>query len=203
LGNTGDTGPQGIVGPEGPQGESFTPNALGPTGSEGPNTRNNYDGEPLGFSFLDVNNGNLYFKISNDYADWSAPFQFGRGATGSTGPVGPDGPLPSFQEVEIFNTGSLQNNQDYTITGGYIWDDIVNNFRWLYWIAIPSVDSVRTNTMFIRTTDLVSNRVFEIGKPSSQFFSFGLLATNSPTFNVKFAITSGTVRYIFRVTNYI
>lgn len=99
AGPTGATGPQGDPGPAGPQGiqgpagQSFTPDMVGPAAG-----RAAYDAQPLGFAYLDAENGQLYFKLSNTSGDWSAPVYFGRGLQGPQGiqgiqgPVGPAGP---------------------------------------------------------------------------------------------------------------
>lgn len=91
-GSKGDVGPQGPEGPEGPQGpvgpqgvkgDSFSPNAVGLASD-----RALYDDEPKSFSFLDSENGFLYFKKSNDSGDWTAGVPF---TAGPQGPVGPQG----------------------------------------------------------------------------------------------------------------
>jgi hypothetical protein len=105
------TGPTGPTGQQGPQGVPYTVNAFGPTGSgeSGPTyTRDYYDSEPTGFSFLDVTNGMLYIKLTDAPGDWSPGISFGIGATGpigqqgfqgeigptgSTGGLGPTGPV--------------------------------------------------------------------------------------------------------------
>lgn len=91
-GSKGDVGPQGPEGPEGPQGpvgpqgvkgDSFSPNAVGLASDIAL-----YDDEPKNFSFLDSENGFLYFKKSNDSGDWTAGVPF---TAGPQGPVGPQG----------------------------------------------------------------------------------------------------------------
>ncbi len=96
----GATGPTGAAGPQGFQGNQGTPytvSAIGPTGSgqSGPSiyTRDYYNGQPKGFSFLDVTNGVLYIKNTDANADWSAGISFGQGETGTTGPRGQTGPI--------------------------------------------------------------------------------------------------------------
>lgn len=83
-GEKGDTGNQGIQGEKGDRGESFSVNATGTLAN-----RDNYDGEPEGFSFLDTDNGNLY--IRNGVSGWSPPIPFGKGDKGDKGDDGPEG----------------------------------------------------------------------------------------------------------------
>jgi hypothetical protein len=98
-GPEGPQGPQGIVGPQGPQGiigPSFNPNAFG-TGTD----RALYDDSAKGFAYLSLNEGLMYWKLSNTHADWSTGVAFGQGqqgvqgpqgVTGAVGPIGPAGP---------------------------------------------------------------------------------------------------------------
>ena len=98
TGNQGVTGPTGQQGPTGFQGLSYTVAAQGPTGtgSSGPTgtgvfTRDYYDEEPQGFSFLDITDGLLYIKNTNATGDWSGGISFGQGPQGDTGPTGNTG----------------------------------------------------------------------------------------------------------------
>jgi len=81
-GDTGDTGPKGD---KGDRGEAFTVDAQGSL--EG---RATYDAEPSGFSYLDVENGNLYFRITP--SGWSGAIPFGKGEKGDKGDPGDEGP---------------------------------------------------------------------------------------------------------------
>lgn len=98
-GDKGDAGPQGAEGPQGPEG------ARGPKGDAGASfnadykgalaTRSIYDATAKGTSFLALDTGRLYWKLSDDSGDWSAGVDFGKGDkgdTGATGPQGPEGP---------------------------------------------------------------------------------------------------------------
>jgi len=101
TGWTGFTGPTGEIGQTGAAGTSYQVNAAGPTG-EGrtiePYTRDYYNSQPAGFSFLDLTNGDLYIKLAQSVAPtgfssiWSDPIKFGRGPTGFTGVTGNTGP---------------------------------------------------------------------------------------------------------------
>ena len=93
VGPEGPQGPQGETGPQGPQGAkgdvgaSFVPNASG-TFEE----RAVYDDSPKGLSFLVLETGMLYWKLSSDSGDWSSGVQFGKGEKGDQGEQGPVGP---------------------------------------------------------------------------------------------------------------
>jgi hypothetical protein len=81
-GDTGDTGPKGD---KGDRGDAFVVNAQGDLSG-----RAAYDSEAVGFSYLDVEAGNLYFRISP--SGWSGAIPFGKGDKGDQGDEGPEGP---------------------------------------------------------------------------------------------------------------
>lgn len=86
-GDTGDQGPQGLQGPKGDKGDrgdAFAVNAQGTLAG-----RAAYDAEAVGFSYLDVDNGNLYFRVAP--VGWSAPIPFGKGDKGDPGDPGEAG----------------------------------------------------------------------------------------------------------------
>lgn len=85
-GTQGIQGIQGIQGPQGDKGDSYSPGAIGPASG-----RVDYDGEPKGFSYLDIDNGFLYFKRSSTSGDWSAAIEFAQGPQGIQGLQGPPG----------------------------------------------------------------------------------------------------------------
>jgi hypothetical protein len=87
TGPAGPTGPQGPQGPRGETGASFAADARDTFANRGL-----YNLQPRGFSFLAMDTGLLYWKLSNASGDWSAGVQFGRGDTGASGPAGPQGP---------------------------------------------------------------------------------------------------------------
>ncbi|MNS19408.1 hypothetical protein D3C72_511270 [compost metagenome] len=70
---------------KGDRGDAFTVNAQGDLAG-----REAYDGEAVGFSYLDVENGNLYFRVAP--SGWSLPIPFGKGEKGDKGDTGADGP---------------------------------------------------------------------------------------------------------------
>ena len=72
--------PQGI---QGIRGEAFTVNSVGLAAD-----RALYDAQIKGFSFLAIDVGLVYFKLSNTSADWSIGAPFGKGDQGDTGPTG-------------------------------------------------------------------------------------------------------------------
>lgn len=83
-GDTGDTGETGPKGDRGDRGEAFTVNAQGNLAG-----RAAYDAEAVGFSYLDVDNGNLYFRVAP--SGWSGAIPFGKGDKGDDGDPGADG----------------------------------------------------------------------------------------------------------------
>jgi hypothetical protein len=86
LGPKGDQGPIGPAGPKGSVGASFTTDNKGLYAQ-----RTNYDGAPAGTSYLAMDNGMLYFKLSGTVADWSTGYTFGKGDKGDQGPKGDQG----------------------------------------------------------------------------------------------------------------
>ena len=95
----GADGKQGPEGPEGPKGE---PGDMGPVGPAGASFAvaetglkaelASHDNEKKGYSFLAMDEGKLYMKLSDAEADWSQGYQFGKGAQGPEGPRGLRGP---------------------------------------------------------------------------------------------------------------
>lgn len=92
-GAEGSAGPRGIQGAEGErgprgdqgiQGDSFKIDATGDTGG-----RSNYNNEPDGFFYFDLEAGLLYGRVNGE---WSAGIPFGIGPTGDRGDEGPRGP---------------------------------------------------------------------------------------------------------------
>lgn len=75
-----------IEGPEGPVGPSFNADFKG-LNSE----RATFNAQPKGFSFLAMDTGLMYFKLSNTSADWSTGYPFGKGEKGDDGDPGNDG----------------------------------------------------------------------------------------------------------------
>ena len=92
----GPVGPQGAVGPVGPQGIQGVKGDVGSSFDADAKdlfaNRSLYNIQPKGFSFLAIDTGNLYFKLSATSGDWSPGFVYGKGDTGAAGAVGPQGP---------------------------------------------------------------------------------------------------------------
>ena len=89
VGPAGPAGPAGPVGPQGVKGDvgaSFNADVRDLDAN-----RNLYNLQPKGFSFLAMDTGMLYFKLSATNGDWSAGVMYGKGETGATGPQGPQG----------------------------------------------------------------------------------------------------------------
>lgn len=125
------TGPQGPIGPAGPTGPAGPQGPQGPKGDTGASfnadardlfaNRNLYDLQPKGFSFLAVDTGFLYFKLSNTGGDWSTGKEFGKGETGATGPQGPEGPqgpqgLQGIQGIQGIQGPAGANGVDGAVT---------------------------------------------------------------------------------------
>lgn len=72
--------PQGI---QGIRGEAFTVNSVGLA-----TNKSLYDTQVKGFSFLAIDAGLVYFKLSNTSADWSIGAPFGKGDQGDIGLTG-------------------------------------------------------------------------------------------------------------------
>ena len=83
-GDTGDTGATGPKGDKGDRGDAFAVNAQGDLAG-----RAAFDAEAVGFSYLDVENGNLYFRVAP--SGWSGAIPFGKGEQGDPGEPGPKG----------------------------------------------------------------------------------------------------------------
>ncbi len=82
----GKDGEDGAPGERGPQGVSFEADAQGLIAE-----RSLYDAQAEGFSFLAIDEGKLYWKLSRAIGDWSQPAEFGQGPEGPQGPQGPKG----------------------------------------------------------------------------------------------------------------
>ena len=75
-----------IQGPQGPVGASFSADYRG-LASE----KTAFDGKPKGFSFLSMDAGLMYFKLSDASGAWSTGYPFAKGETGATGAAGAAG----------------------------------------------------------------------------------------------------------------
>ena len=86
VGSTGIQGTQGIQGPvgaDGIRGDAYEPDA------EGLSTeRTTYDSEIKTFSFLSIDEGLLFFKLSSTSGDWSEGYPFLQGPEGEKGEDG-------------------------------------------------------------------------------------------------------------------
>lgn len=127
-GDQGDEGPQGISGPkgdrgdEGPRGETGETGPVGPRGEKGDrgdafavdaqgslSGRDAHDGEPVGFSYLDIDNGDLFFRVAP--AGWSGAIPFGKGEKGDQGEVGVQGPVGPKGDTGDEGPQGLQGDQ--------------------------------------------------------------------------------------------
>ena len=87
TGDTGPAGPQGEQGIKGDVGASFVADI-----SDIKTNRSMYDLMPQGYSFLAMDEGKVYWKLSNAKADWSLGVTFGKGDKGDKGDTGAQGP---------------------------------------------------------------------------------------------------------------
>ena len=71
---------KGENGDKGDKGDAFTMNAVGLKASQGL-----YNNRPINFSFLAIDEGKIYFKLSSATGDWSIGVPFGKGDKGDTG----------------------------------------------------------------------------------------------------------------------
>lgn len=113
-GDTGDRGLPGDTGPKGDKGDTGDTGDKGDIGEKGDGVkidmpgplaeRHIYDDADRGFTYLDTDNNHIYLKLSDDFADWSAPAPGGiqgiKGDKGDTGDVGPQGPRGENVTVE-------------------------------------------------------------------------------------------------------
>lgn len=85
-GKDGADGKDGEKGEKGDTGASFVASASGIKAD-----RSQYDASSKSFSFLAIDEGKLYWKLSDAAGDWSDGITFGKGEKGDTGPQGPQG----------------------------------------------------------------------------------------------------------------
>lgn len=88
-GDDGEKGEQGEPGPEGPRG--YVGASFNPDIEDIISNRPLYDLKPKGFSFLAMDEGKLYWKLSDTSADWSEGYVFGKGEKGDKGDDGEKG----------------------------------------------------------------------------------------------------------------
>lgn len=82
-GEKGEPGKDGREGPRGPTGSSFQESVQGVE-----EERSLYNNQEKGFSFLAMDSGKLYWKLSNNSGDWSEGISFGPGPEGPKGERG-------------------------------------------------------------------------------------------------------------------
>lgn len=100
-------------GEKGDTGEPFQVNAVGNILDKG-----TYDDRDKGFSFLAIDEGNIYFKLSSTPGDWTAGVPFGKGDKGDEGDPGNGIATIAFtSSTHPSNTPSVGGYTDtYTIT---------------------------------------------------------------------------------------
>lgn len=148
-GPVGPAGPMGSVGPQGargPAGENYTPDAQGITAD-----RATWNGENKGFAFLDIEQGKLYWKLTNAAADWSAGVNFGAGATGAQGNQGEQGPQgiqgPTGATGSPGTPGMIWKGA-YAAGTAYTPKDVVSHAGSAYINILASTGNVPTNVTY-------------------------------------------------------
>lgn len=95
LASPGPQGVQGPVGPAGVQGEQGTKGDVGASFvadiKDIAANKPLYNAQHKGFSFFAMDDGLLYFKLSDTNGNWSNGIPFGKGDKGDTGAAGPTG----------------------------------------------------------------------------------------------------------------
>lgn len=91
----GEQGVQGVQGERGERGDQGLKGDIGPSfDSDAKDLLSNrylYNLQPKGFSFLAIDTGYLYFKVSGVSGDWSPGFTYGKGDKGDQGLKGDKG----------------------------------------------------------------------------------------------------------------
>ncbi|AIK68527.1 putative tail fiber protein [Mesorhizobium phage vB_MloP_Lo5R7ANS] len=158
TGDKGATGDQGPIGPQGPQGP------VGPQGIEGPaganyspdaqgltSGRAAYDAQATGFSYLDIEVGQLFWKLSATSGDWSAGIAFGAGAQGVQGIQGPEGPAgaqgPAGATGPAGTPGMIWRGA-YAGATAYTPKDVVSYAGAAYINTVASTGNLPTNTSY-------------------------------------------------------
>lgn len=122
-GPVGPKGIQGIRGLKGDRGDAFQVDARGLIAD-----RSLYDTMVQGFSFLALDESQVYFKISNTDGDWSSGAAFGKGDKGDTGDASitvfePNGDITAtnvqlaIQELRDNTDTKLETKQDTLVSG--------------------------------------------------------------------------------------
>jgi len=113
-------------GAKGDKGEPFQVNSI-----DNLSGRSIYDDRPKNFSFLAIDEGNIYFKTSDVVGEWSTGIPFGKGEKGDTGADGN-------AIVGIQKTATSGNVDTYTIT-------FTDGTTYSYNVANASLDDSSTS----------------------------------------------------------
>ena len=104
-------------GPKGDKGDAYTVNAVGLISE-----RSVHDGQVKGFSFLAVDEGNIYFKLSNASGNWSSGVGFGKGDTGATGADGNSitgvAPFSTTNPANVYSVGGFTDTYRISYSDG-------------------------------------------------------------------------------------
>ncbi|KAK6032454.1 hypothetical protein OSTOST_01397 [Ostertagia ostertagi] len=145
TGPAGPTGPQGVPGVKGDTGASFDADVRDLFAN-----RALYNLQPKGYSFLALDTGNLYFKLSATSGDWSTAKTFGKGDKGDKGDTGNQG-IQGIQGLQ-----GIQGIQGATGAAGTDGDDGV----------VVTVDTATKTASLIGRTQ-VSARLILVGSQLS------------------------------------
>lgn len=147
-------GPAGVQGPAGPQGTQGIQGVKGDTGSsfdadvlDLAANKSLYNLQPKGFSFLAMDTGFLYFKLSATSGDWSTGVQYGKGDTGTQGPAGAQG---------IQGIQGLQGIQGVAGAKGDAGDDGLNG-------AVTSIDNATKTASLVGRSSVSARLVLTAG----------------------------------------
>ena len=133
-------------GQKGDKGDNFTVNATG-LASE----KSTYDAQPKGFSFLALDEGKIYFKVSNTSGDWSAGISFGKGDTGAQGIKGNS--IVSVDFTSTTDVSGLQAKSGATDTYTITFSDATTDT----FVVYNGLDSDITEADLLAHTDNKSN----------------------------------------------
>lgn len=133
-------------GEKGDKGDNFTVNATG-LASE----KSTYDAQPKGFSFLALDEGKIYFKVSATSGDWSAGISFGKGDHGPQGI--PGNSVISIDFTSTTDVSGLQAKSGATDTYTITFSDTTTDT----FVVYNGLDSDLTEADLLVHTDNKSN----------------------------------------------
>ncbi|MER8422472.1 phage tail fiber protein [Mesorhizobium sp. M1403] len=142
-GPVGPQGTQGLQGPQGPAGDNYSPDGKGLTAG-----RSAFNAQALGFSYLDIQTGTLYWKLSATSGDWSAGIAFGAGAQGIQGIQGPVGAQGAAGATGAAGTPGMIWRGAYAGPTAYTPKDVVAYNGAAYINILASTGNLPTNATY-------------------------------------------------------